>query len=56
MFAVVKHLAPEISGRLKARLVADGRDQNTELYLNKALPNKLSAFGTEVSRSKTSAN
>jgi plasmid replication initiation protein len=38
MFVVAKHLASEEFDKMKARLVADGRDQEQELYPDKSSP------------------
>jgi len=38
MFIVTKYLALGEFNKMKARLVADGRDQDPELYTNKSLP------------------
>jgi hypothetical protein len=38
MFVVTKYLASGEFDKMKARLVADGRDQDPDLYLNKSSP------------------
>jgi hypothetical protein len=38
MFVMMKYLASGEFDKMKARLVADGRDQDPELYPNKSLP------------------